>query len=653
MSVFSGLAGRLPQVGPAAHLPTGRYRFLNIVLAAAVAGLAAVAYFAVGSTTPSTTTAGTIRTAPVARGVVLSSVSASGSIVAAATISVGFQTAGQLTEVDVKQGQRVQAGQVLARIDATNAMVAVAQAEAGLQQAQANLQTTLTGETAEQRAADALSLRQTAAQITSARVSLANAQRQLTMDLAAAATSIAQANRQLRTDLGNQKAAVAQLKTDLGTYANLDAAQAAVTFAQSAVANDQVRLHNDSVAQSQLQLDQTQWNQILTADKASNSNAVANDQAALNSIALRLQQLSQTTSQDNYQLGLDQAVLATAQATVGAIKADRSSITSYQAKLVSDRDAIAAAQTNRANTTVKDRQSIDSANQQVVSAQLSLRSAKLGTAIKQAPPTVAAVAQQRASVLQAQAALASAQRTLGQTTLRAPVAAVVASVGGSVGDNVSGGGISTTAGSASAASSSGSGSGGSSSSFVSLIGLTGMQVTAAFSESDAAKIQVGQPATVTVSALPSEELAAHVIEINPTGTTSSGVVQYTVTLALDRTEPKLKPGMSANAAITVAERDNVLNVPSAAVTGSGSSARVTVDVNGVQTVTPIVAGLQGDTNTEIVSGVRAGQLVVTSTGAALFSAGTGTTSTPTRGLGALFGGGGFGGGGGGRVRGGG
>jgi len=113
--------------------------------------------------------------------------------------------------------------------------------------------------------------------------------------------------------------------------------------------------------------------------------------------------------------------------------------------------------------------------------------------------------------------------------------------------------------------------------------------------------------------------------------------------------------MSANVSVTVSERDNVLNVPSAAVTGTGSNAGVTVLANGKQTVVPVVAGLKGDTSIEIVSGLKAGQQVVTSTGATLFSSGsslTGTTSSTTGrrgglgggGAGVFFGGGGLGGG---------
>jgi multidrug efflux pump subunit AcrA (membrane-fusion protein) len=148
---------------------------------------------------------------------------------------------------------------------------------------------------------------------------------------------------------------------------------------------------------------------------------------------------------------------------------------------------------------------------------------------------------------------------------------------------------------------------------------------------------------VTVSALGTSELAAHVVAVDATGTSSSSVVEYNVTFALDRSEPNLKAGMTSTVAVTVSERDNVLHVPSAAVTGSGSNARVTVVKNGTQTVTRVVAGLKGDSSTQIVSGVTAGESVVTSTGVVATSASTGTSTTSSRT--SRFGGGGFTGGG--------
>ncbi len=86
--------------------------------------------------------------------------------------------------------------------------------------------------------------------------------------------------------------------------------------------------------------------------------------------------------------------------------------------------------------------------------------------------------------------------------------------------------------------------------------------------------------------------------------------------------------MSANATVTTGERDNVLNVPNAAVSGSGSSATVKVLQNdGTQQTANVVAGLKGDSNTEIVSGLTAGARVVTSSGTVPTGVGatTGTT----------------------------
>jgi len=284
--------------------------------------------------------------------------------------------------------------------------------------------------------------------------------------------------------------------------------------------------------------------------------------------------------------------------------------------------------------------------------------AAAGNAVKQAPPTSAAVAQLEAAVTQAEVALADARRTLAETVLRAPVTGTVASVSGVVGETVSGGGnasasSTSSASSASGASGAGSGSSGngssSSSGLVTLVNVSDMEATAAFAESDAAKIAVGDAATVTVPALTNVELPARVVSVDEISTTSSSVVQYDVTVALDRHDRRLKPGMTANVSVTTAERDDVLNVPSSAVTGSGANATVAVvGKNGVQRRVRVVAGLQGDTATEIVSGLRKGQTVVTSTGSTLLSGAS--TSTTTGGFTGRGLGGGLGGLGGGNVR---
>src|SRR5260221_206234 len=150
MSTLSDLAGRLPRRAAPA------IRTTNIVLLALVAGLGVAAYLALRTTATAATA--TPRTSAVARGVVLSSVSASGTVQAATNLSVGFQTSGRVTQVDVKPGQQVAKGQVLGHLDATDANAGVKQAEANLASANANLAQAKAGETAQQKTADAISL---------------------------------------------------------------------------------------------------------------------------------------------------------------------------------------------------------------------------------------------------------------------------------------------------------------------------------------------------------------------------------------------------------------------------------------------------------------------------------------------------------------
>ena len=78
-------------------------------------------------------------------------------------------------------------------------------------------------------------------------------------------------------------------------------------------------------------------------------------------------------------------------------------------------------------------------------------------------------------------------------------------------------------------------------------------MTVAFSESDISKVHVGQSATVTLDALAGVQLAAHVSSISLVGTTSSSVVSYDATLTLDQNDSRVKPGMSASAAVIIGQ----------------------------------------------------------------------------------------------------
>jgi macrolide-specific efflux system membrane fusion protein len=161
-----------------------------------------------------------------------------------------------------------------------------------------------------------------------------------------------------------------------------------------------------------------------------------------------------------------------------------------------------------------------------------------------------------------------------------------------------------------------------------------------------AKLKVGQTATVAPDALTGVELGAHVSAISPVGTTSSNVVSFDVTLTLGQNDTSVRPGMSASAAVIVNQAQGV-TVANAAVSGSGSLATVTVLRNGKQTQQQVAVGLRGDSRTQIISGLSAGeQVVIKTTLPPLSSATTSTTSAGSGTLGGTGSGtrpGGFGG----------
>jgi membrane fusion protein, macrolide-specific efflux system len=164
-------------------------------------------------------------------------------------------------------------------------------------------------------------------------------------------------------------------------------------------------------------------------------------------------------------------------------------------------------------------------------------------------------------------------------------------------------------------------------------------ITVSIAEVDASKIQVGQKATITLDAISGNTYTGKVMGINTSGSVSSGVTTYPAVIQLDDTSnANILPNMSATASIISKVKDNVLLIPSAAVTTTGTTSSVKVLKNGQVTSVAVETGDSSDSQTEITSGLSEGDTVVTGT------ISTATTSNSS----SVFGGGlrvgGFGGG---------
>ena len=164
-----------------------------------------------------------------------------------------------------------------------------------------------------------------------------------------------------------------------------------------------------------------------------------------------------------------------------------------------------------------------------------------------------------------------------------------------------------------------------------LVDLSRLEAQVNIGETDLPRIKVGQTVQVTFDAIPNQTYTAQVIEVAYVGTATQGVVNYPVTIALDRADASIRSGMTAGVSIVVEQRDNILLVPNRAVKLSGKQRVVTVLKDGKPTQVNVTLGMSSDTQSEVASGLNEGDVVVIQ-----------QTTTTTGGGGGLGPGGGFG-----------
>ena len=127
-------------------------------------------------------------------------------------------------------------------------------------------------------------------------------------------------------------------------------------------------------------------------------------------------------------------------------------------------------------------------------------------------------------------------------------------------------------------------------------------------------LSVGQKVQITADAVQSKTYIGTVTRVSMKGSASGGTTTYPVTIQLDDTDG-LRPGMNANAEIVVAEANNVLTVPNAAIvrgnyvlvtqdSPSAANADETMEAPDGYVYVPVQTGVSDDDYTEITSGLK-------------------------------------------------
>jgi HlyD family secretion protein len=93
--------------------------------------------------------------------------------------------------------------------------------------------------------------------------------------------------------------------------------------------------------------------------------------------------------------------------------------------------------------------------------------------------------------------------------------------------------------------------------------LTKMEISADIAEADIGNVVEGQDVTFTVDAYPSRTFRGKILQVRNLPKTSQSVVVYSTIIAVDNSDLKLKPGMTANVSVIVAKRNETLKVANA------------------------------------------------------------------------------------------
>lgn len=147
---------------------------------------------------------------------------------------------------------------------------------------------------------------------------------------------------------------------------------------------------------------------------------------------------------------------------------------------------------------------------------------------------------------------------------------------------------------------------------ISMISSQGYEIESFVSESDIAKVSVGQPAKVTLDAYGKEVIfKATVGEVDPAETVQDGVSTYKTKLQFMENDERVRSGMTANITIQTAEKAGTVIVPQEALFLEGGEKTVTVEVDGKKVNKKVVTGgINTEGEIEIVSGLEVGDVVL-------------------------------------------
>jgi len=147
-----------------------------------------------------------------------------------------------------------------------------------------------------------------------------------------------------------------------------------------------------------------------------------------------------------------------------------------------------------------------------------------------------------------------------------------------------------------------------------IIHSDGLLVTLKASESEVLKYQVGQETVFSTSVYPEMKFKSHIVVVDTIGTEvksdTSSTIEYLVKIKPDDVDKKFPSPLVVDTETVVERKSMTLAVPNGAVNYSSGKRTVTVVKNGKTQTKDVEIGIISDKNTEIVSGLSEGEMIL-------------------------------------------
>ena len=509
-------------------------------------------------------------------------ITASGAVQPIQRVNLSPKNQGRLAELYVKQGDRVQAGQIMARMESRDLEAKLRQAQARLKNSKANLAKQETGSRPEEIAAARARLNQVEARLSQLQVG------SRPEEIAAARARLSQVGArlsQLQAGSRQEEIAVARARLD-GIQANLSQLQSGK--------------RPEEIAQGKARLEQaiTRWQDAKTGSlKEEIEQAKARIEAAKAELELTTKRL------ERYQKLVNEGAI-TRDAYEEYVRDDRRVNANLQEaeKRLEQLTQFRLAEIERLTAAMEEEkqafqllekgarlEEIVRAEAEVAEARSQLEQLVNGTRPEE-------IARAEAEVAEAKAQVRYQEILLEETKVRAPFSGVITQRYASQGAFVT---PATSASNATFASS------------TSIVALArGLEVLAKVPEANIGQITSGQTVEVVADAYPDQVFKGKVKLIAPEAIVERNVTLFEVEVALETGKEKLRSGMNVDLQFLGDRFDNALVVPTVAiVTKKGETGVLVPDAKNQPKFRPIILGFNIGNQIQVLQGIKAGDLV--------------------------------------------